>query len=273
MKMRNTPGHAPNARTLLVAAACAFAPMAAHADDDKIVTDRPDLVESSEVVGKGRFQLETSALLERDRNDTSNDRTWSTPTLLRYGVTDRVELRVETDGRTVEHSTDMFSGERSTLAGYADISLGAKWHALDAQGNMPSVGVLLHADLPSGSHGLRGHGLRPSLRVAAEWELPAEMSLGVMPGMGTDSNDDGARYGFASFGVVLDKDFSERLRGLVEIATPQIASSKNGGTMATLDVGVAYLLTKNCQIDTMVSRGLTSHSPDWSWTIGLSFKL
>jgi hypothetical protein len=36
----------------------------------------------------------------------------------------------------------------------------------------PSLGVLLHADLPSGSRELRGHGVRPSLRLAAEWDLP-----------------------------------------------------------------------------------------------------
>jgi hypothetical protein len=270
-----TPRRALRARKLLPTAACALASMAVQAadKDDKIVTDRPGFVESSQAVGKGRFQIETSGLLERDRNDTSSGRTWSTPTLLRYGVSDQVEMRIETDGRTVQHSTDLLSGERSTLAGYADTAVGAKWHVLDARGDGPSVGVLLHAKLPSGSRGLRGHGVRPSLRVVGEWELPGQMSLGVMPGLGIDSNDVGARYSFASFGVVLGKDFSDRLRGQAEIATPQIAHDKNGGTVANLNVGAAYLLTKNCQVDTMVSRGLTSRSPDWSWTIGLSFRL
>jgi hypothetical protein len=51
--------------------------------------------------------------------------------------------------------------------------------------------VLAHADLPSGSRALRGEGVRPSLRVSAEWDLPADLSLGVMPGIAVDRNAQG----------------------------------------------------------------------------------
>ena len=77
-----------------------LAPLSAIAADDGIVTDRPDFVESSNVVGRGRFQIETSVLAERDKSDGVRARTYSMPTLLRYGVGDVLELRVETDGRT-----------------------------------------------------------------------------------------------------------------------------------------------------------------------------
>jgi hypothetical protein len=259
---------------LLLAALCGLAPLAAHAaDDDTIVTDRPDFVESSQVVGKGRAQVETSILLERDRHDDTRERTLSTPTLLRFGVSDTLELRLETDGRVVARTTDLPSGARSTMAGYADTSFGVKWHLADQQDLAPSVGVLVHADLPSGSSALRGAGVRPSLRFSAEWELPAEMSLGVMPGIALERNDAGARYSHGIFGIVLGKGWTERLRGFVELAAPHIARSSNGGTQATFDVGAAYLLSARCQIDTMLSRGLNRRTPDLSWTFGLSYKL
>lgn len=242
-------------------------------ESDKIVTDRPDFVESSDVVGNGRFQLETSVALERNKDAGLKERTFSTPTLLRFGVADTLELRVETDGRLVARTDDLHDGSHMTERGYADTSLGIKWHAVDEAGAMPSLGLLAHADLDSGSAPFRGNGVRPSLRVAAEWELPGQMALGVMPGLLRDKTADGRRFTAGIFGIVLGKEWSERWRSFVEVAAPQIARAKNGGTVATFDVGAAYLLTERCQLDSAISRGLNRNTADWSWTVGLSLKL
>lgn len=94
-----------------------------HAGDDQIATDRPDFVGSSDVVGKGRFQVETSFARERDGSGAQRLHTTSTPTLLRAGVPDTLELRVESDGRM--HAWDGSGSHR----GYADASIGVKWHA------------------------------------------------------------------------------------------------------------------------------------------------
>jgi hypothetical protein len=256
------------AKTCLASIAL-LAPLSAVAgDDDGIVTDRPDFVESSNVVGRGRFQIETSVLAERDKTDGVRARTYSMPTLLRYGVGDVLELRLETDGRTVQHA----NGE-GTSAGYADTALGVKWHVQDEAPGRPSVGVLLHADLDSGSRAWRGQGVRPSLRVAAEWELPGDLSLGVMPGIGRERTDDGKRYGYGILGVVLGKELTPTWRAFVEVAAPQIARSANGGTVATFDTGMAWLLSDRCQLDTMLALGLNRRTPDAALTVGLSFKL
>ncbi len=255
--------------SFLLAALISGAIPAAHAQD-AIATDRPDFVESSNVVGDGRLQIETSLLLERDRQGAVRERTAATPTLLRYGIGDEFELRIETDGRLIQrHSAP---GVRDTEAGYADTALGLKWHAMDASGSLPSVGVLLHADLDTGSRALRGQGLRPSLRVVGEWELSNGYSLGVMPGLGVERDQDG-RYRYAILGVVLGKSINERLRGFVEVAMPQIARSAHGGTQASLDLGAAYLLSDNVQFDAMLAYGLNRRTPDMAVTVGLSFKL
>ncbi len=94
----------PRLANTCLASLALLAPLSAIAGDDGIVTDRPDFVESSNVVGRGRFQIETSVLAERDKSDGVRARTYSMPTLLRYGVGDVLELRLETDGRTVQHA-------------------------------------------------------------------------------------------------------------------------------------------------------------------------
>jgi hypothetical protein len=256
--------------SLLLAALCL--PFAAHAaDDDAISTDRPDFVESSQVVGKGRFQLETSVQWERDRHADPQTRTLSTPTLLRIGIGESTELRIETDGRNLVRT----SGE-GTVAGYADTALGLKWHLADQQGEgfgAPSLGVLLHADLPSGSSNFRGHGVRPSLRLAAEWDLAGGYSFGVMPGMAQERDDDGRRYGYGILAATFGKEFNERVRGFVELAAPQIARAGHGGTQASFDTGLTYLVNKDVQVDVALTHGLNRRTPDLSLGLGLSIRL
>lgn len=128
----------------------------AWAADEGIVTDRPDFVESSNVVGFQRFQVETSIAVDRSRSAAERERVVSTPTLLRYGIGDALELLAESDGRISSHNRTLPGGEAERATGYADAALGLKWHVADAAGASPSLGVLLHIDTPSGSRGLRG---------------------------------------------------------------------------------------------------------------------
>lgn len=239
-----------------------------HAQDE-IESSRPNLAEPSNVVGKGRVQLETGLLLERDRSGGGRERTLSMPTMLRLGVSEQLELRIGSDLRTIRHEVE--DGQRATQAGYADSALGVSWHALDAAGSLPSVAVLLNADLDTGSRAFRGQGVRPSLRVAAEWDLPNEVTLGVMPGVGLE-RDEAGRYRYGILAAIVQKPLGERLSGFAEVALPQIARGRHGGTMATFDIGAAYLLSKDIQLDAMFSRGLNSRTPDVAFTFGVSIR-
>jgi len=258
---------------LLLASTVALACAGAHAqDDDKISPDRPDFTNSSTVVGQGRFQVEAGLQWDRERDPDLHTRTLSTPLTLRYGIGETTELRLETSGRTVIHASDPSSGEHATTAGYADSAIGLKWHVADQQGNVPSYGLLVHAILPSGSRELRGQGLRPAVYVPAEWDLPNDFSLGIMPGFGIDHNDQGAHYNYGVMSASLGKDFNERLHGFLEVALPQIARAGNGGTQASLDTGVAWLVNKDVQVDALVMHGLNRNTPGLSLGFGVSFR-
>lgn len=267
--------HAVSASLLLAALGLPFATNAHAADDDAINPDRPGVTETSKVVGKGRVQLETSVQWERQRDDDSHQRTLTSPTLLRIGLGESTELRFETDGRNVIHASDPGTGQHTVTAGWADTEVGLKWHLRDApdgQAGAPSLGVLLHAALPSGSRELRGHGLRPSLRLVAEWDLPHDLSLGLMPGLGIDSDDGGARYGYGIVAAALTKAFDERLHGFVELAAPQIARATHGGTQSSFDAGLTWLLNKDSQLDVQLMHGLNRRTPDLSLGFGLSVR-
>ncbi|MGZ3181168.1 MAG: transporter [Telluria sp.] len=251
-----------------VSACCALALLCASPAfaDDGISTDRPDVTESSTVVGKGRFQLETSFAGERWDHDGVRERNRSTPTLLRYGLGETTELRFETDG-SLRSTVD-----GATASGYADWSVGVKWHLRDAHEGAPALGVLLHVDADTGSAAFRGNGLRPSLRGVAEWDLPNDMSLGVMSGVVIDRRADGGRFASTLFTASLGKDWNERVHSFIEFAAPTIASARNGGSQTLVDFGASYQLTKDSQVDIAVSRGTNRNTPDWGWTTGLSVR-
>lgn len=235
----------------------------AHAEEDPIATDRPDFVESSLTVGDRRLQVETSVAWERD-GDVDG---YSTPTLFRYGLGPTWELRLETDGW---QQFDAPGG--ADVSGFADVSLGIKHHLASSDDGSASLAWLLHVDLPSGARALRGHGARPSFRLVAEWDLSETLSAGVMPGVIWDDDGDGHRYAAGIFGVVVGKAWTEHSRSFVELALPQIANSDDGGTIALLDVGSAWLLSNDVQLDAVYSYGLNDRSPDHALGVGLSLR-
>jgi hypothetical protein len=266
----------PNIPSIVLLAACALACTGAHAQagsDDVISPDRPDFVNSSDVVGKGRFQVEAGLEWDRERDEQAHARTLTAPLTLRYGIGESFELRLETDGRTIVHGVDPDTGERADAAGYADSALGFKWHIADQQGNLPSYGLIVEATVPSGSRSMRGQGVRPVVYVPAEWDLPNDFSLGIMPGVGVEHNDAGAHYGYGVMAASLGKDFDKRLHGFLEVALPQIARADNGGTQASLDTGLAWLVNKDCAVDTIVTHGLNHRTPGLTLGVGLSFRL
>lgn len=248
------------------AALLALTVSAVHAQENDVIdTDRPGLVESANVVGKGRFQIEGGFQVERYSVDGGRQRLSTTPLLLRGGVSENLEFRLETAGRTELDA----NGE---TRGYSDLSIGVKWHLQDGQGMKPSLAGILAADLPTGSADFRGDGTRPSLRLIAAWELPQDFSLGIMPGISYENNENGRRFVNGVFGASLGKQFTERLKGFVEIAAPQIAESEDGGSLVTYGAGLMYLLDNKTQVDFAVSGPANNNAPDYAWTVGLARK-
>lgn len=257
---------------LLFAALSALSAPALAADgpDDAIEPDQPGLVESSSTVGKGRALLETGLGYQRDKSDGVRSRLWSTPTLLRFGFAEDWEFRVETDGYQRLRASD--GGGTVKASGWADTALGVKWHVQDGDGerNTPGLAWLLNVDMDSGSSAFRGHGLRPSLRLTSEWDLPHDWSAGLIGGLYRDSRDDGKHFVGGILGASLGWPIAESWKGYVEVAGDQLASKRNGGRSISAGTGVTWLVDRKLQLDASINRGLTKQTADWVLGLGVS---
>lgn len=261
-----------NNKTFLVLTALLLPSLASA--EDEIQTDRPDFVESSNTVGTNRFQIETSVAYERDKNSDEKTQTFSTPTLLRLGIADNWELRLETDGAFNQKIEDRTSSTSTRDSGLADFALGFKWHQSDADEKTmaPSTAWIFHLDMPGGTDRFKSTKVRPSLRYVAEWEFANDFSLGVMPGLIYDVNDNNDRFLGGILGIVLGKSFSDNLRGFVEFGGQEIMRKKDGGSQLTFDMGLAYLVNPLTQLDIVYNKGLNQYTPDHTLGIGLSVK-
>lgn len=248
-------------------------PTWAGAEPDEIQTDRPDFVESSSTVGKGRFQIETSVSYERDKNNDERTRTYSTPTLLRLGFADDWEFRFETDGFLNQKVDDRNSTDSTRDRGLSDYALGLKWHQNDGdeKANTASTAWLFHLDMPGGTDSFISTKVRPSVRYVAEWEF-GDYSVGIMPGVIYDVNDAGDRFWGGILGAVLGKSFGPRARGFVEFGGQQLMRKQDGGSQITFDTGFVYLLTNLVQLDMIYTHALNRYTPDNNLSFGLSVK-
>jgi hypothetical protein len=221
---------------------------------EPIDTDGPDFVESSEVVPKGHFQYEVDLTSVRNRRSVAHTTTISTPTLLKYGAADNVELRIAPEGYV----------RRDERSGLGDTAIGVKWHSQDRDGSRskPAVSWILHFEMPSGSDQFKGSGIRPSLRSVITWDLPQDLALGLMPGIKYDSGEDGHRFTSAIFGAVVNKRFNDRIRAFVELSASRIAHARDGGVLASWDLGAAYLVHNDLQLGMRTGVAANRNTPN-----------
>lgn len=259
-----------NARPAIALALVTFAAAAAAAENDKLSTDRPDILTAPEVVGRGRFQIETGGLVERKDAPDTRTRTASTPTLLRLGVSDSLELRVETAGYVRERETTFSTGATSYATGYADASFGVKWQMQKAGSGAPGIGWILQAEAPIGSSGVGRGGVRPAVIGLFDWEVTPRLEASVNAGFKWDRDDEGRRYLAPSAGAGLMFAITDRVGVGAEVVARQLASKRHGGNDVVADVHAVYLLTRNVQVDALAGRGLTHDSPKYLFGAGIS---
>lgn len=248
------------------AAAYAAEPEAA----EPISTDRPDISESSNVVGRGRFQIETGVQRAYKRGGNRNENTFTTPTLLRWGLDNRWEARLETEGYTRFRSSG--TGGLMRTSGLSPLAPGVKYHIQDPRegSSRPSLGAIFHLSVPSGSSSFRANHLAGDLKLAADFELGYDWSLGTNFGLLVDRDDRGETFVAGLATASLSHPLTERLRAYAELALNGAAERPLTETVI-VDGGFTYLLNLDTQLDVALGTDLSGRtSPDLFWTVGFS---
>ncbi|MDQ2819680.1 MAG: transporter [Pseudomonadota bacterium] len=218
----------------------------AYADDDAN-PDRPGIADGSSVVGAGRFQMESG--LQREWR--SDDRLTYVPTLLRFGIDDHWEARVEGN----------VYGWQGHDVGAMPVSLGVKYNVQSSDDDgRPGYGVIARVFPRSGSDTFGTHRVTADVRLVADFALSPKWSLNPNIGVAAEEDGDGHQYNTGLFALTLGYAANKRLNVFIDTGM-QSREQRHGGRQVIVDTGLAYMLTSDVQLDASVGRGVHGVTP------------
>ena len=216
----------------------------ALADEPTIVSDRPDIAESSLTVSAGTYQVEQGILVNTVDGETSV----LLPSLHRFGLGHHLEFRIESPIVSMAATNPAFDGA----------AVGFKWHVQDGGtlGQPPSLALYLHGDIsPDGE-------VVPIAKALVDTSLPSNIDLGINVG---GSLTRGVREPKFDYAVSFGRDLTDRVRIFAEGAGSRSLSAREFG----VDAGVLVLLSDNVQWD-MSARQSLQGGAGWYISSGLS---
>lgn len=222
-----------------------FACVAAAQNEDTINPDRPGIADGSTTVRRGVVQVETGVERDDSHDGGATQRDITTPTLLRIGISDAIELRFEGSG--YEHTTPPPSN------GWAPVSIGMKMHLQEenAAAHRPSLGVIGRLFVPSGTGDFRSDRVSGDVRLAADLDLSEQWAIN--PNLGVAWNGD-ERFAAALAALTVQYNFSSKLNAFVDGGL-QAPEQRHGAASLLLDTGGAWVIGHRLQLDASIGWG------------------
>lgn len=219
-------------------------------EPDLINADRPGIADGSTVVGPKTFQIESGIQAEFRRNGDTREHTLFVPTLLRFGIDNHWEIRVE--GNTYTRVTSFQSTSTTDqISGFAPLSLGFKYHIYDSNNEHQfSLGTIVRIFPAWGSKEFKTQHATGDVRLAADWNFAPQLKLSLNPNIGVAryEDDQGRLFTAGLFAVTLNSNPTKKLNPFIDLGV-QWPEEKNGQTSAILDGGLAYIIGHNLQLD------------------------
>jgi hypothetical protein len=177
------------------------------------------------------------------------------PTLLRIGLTSRVEARLE--GNTFSRDHLSATDGSATNTGLSPLFLGAKIVLYDPKQVGPlQVATIVRVAPPSGTDEFRTDRVTGDVRLVADWQLAPTLSLNPNVGYGSYLASDGTRLPVAIGALTLSWQPTPQWNPFVDVAYQSREDA--GGTWAAIaDAGLAYIIGCDLQLD--VSAGQNLH--------------
>lgn len=223
----------------------------------EIVTDRPDQTESSVTVGKNNFQIESGVLYQKIDNSNSFI---GPSTLLRYGITNGIELRFVSQYESTKIGLD---GGDIKYSGFNDLEFGAKFQLLKKEDVNTEMAFLSHVIIPTANENLTSNQVGVVSKLSISHTITDKIGLGYNIGYDYVAQQSSLTYSFA-----LGFQLSNSIGFYIE---PYGKWDESNNYESNFDVGFSYLVNDNFQLDASYGFGLNNDmqylSTGFSWRI------
>lgn len=238
---------------------------------DFINPDRPGIADGSNVVGRRHFQFELGVQQEFRKDSGVSTRTTFIPTLLRFGIDDRWEARIEGNNFTFQRTSDPTAGVSNT-AGLPPFSFGFKYHFQDQPGprKKPSLATIFRLFPASGSGDFKASHTTGDMRLVADWAMSDQWSLNPNIGIGVYEDRSGRTFATGLSAITLNYNPTPRINPFIDMGL-QAPEERNGRSSLIFDAGIGYLTSRNVQLDISYGTGVLGRSaPHPFWSAGVS---
>ncbi|MGP7796362.1 transporter [Sphingomonas sp. CLY1604] len=253
------------------AALLAAAPAAAQLRE--YCPERPGLDTPACIVDKGHVSLETGVVdwtLDR-QPDSRTDTITIAQTLVRLGVTDRLEVRASWEPFGHERVRDVASGAIDRADRVGDAVLGLKASLLHPDGQGLAIAVLPSVSLPVGRVPIGAGGVGYSLLLPVSYDLSDTVRIDATPSVRGLPNDETPghhlRYGSAG-GVTVKVTKAVSLSAEAQVVRD--AEPGDHTTRARTALSVAWQPQDDWQLDLFGIAGLNRDTPDLELSAGIA---
>lgn len=224
---------------------------------------RTQEVSDTDVTRPGNVRIEIGGTYAHNDDGGSETDTWQGPaTLLRTGITEHLEARLEWSGiQQVETHTNGDDHDRGAL----DAAVSAKYLLTEETSSAPRTAVLAGTTLPVGEADFSSERFDPQVLGIASKSLSERISMEAHAGVAwaTSESATGDRDTLASFTYATTAyySFNESWSTFVELFG-SVPINDSGGPSNSADVGVIHVINEHVELDAWIGRGLSDDADD-----------
>lgn len=245
---------------------------------DEIETDRDSFTPATTTASRGRLIAETAYSFIDNRGIKE---THSLPELiLRYGISDRVELRLgwnyEVGGvgnatTGLDASDEDPTRTRASLIREYTLAYGAKVRLTDQAGWRPQSALILQGFTPTGGSTGAGTASQLVATYAAGWQFANRWKFDAAMRYGTGS-EDGDSFNSWAPSAVLKVPLGEKWAAHVEYFGIMTTGKERNTTQQFVSPGLHYLVTSDLEVGFRLGWGLNHQSARFFSNVGLGWR-
>jgi hypothetical protein len=228
-----------------------------------IRTPGPDLANfpnSAFTLPQGQSYIELAPFNFSRRSADGSPTQFGAGYLLRYGLTNDFELRLLSDGYTVERGSGGSSGMSPQVLDF-------KWHVCDEnrEAHLPAFGVEFALQTNWAKRAFRG-GTQPALSLNFDQTLPLDIAFEYNVGVFSQNSDEGKRQAQAALSWALQKEVVSDIAFFVNGYT----NTGQGRPTSAVGAGLQWTPTSRLALFSNLSGGLTQATSKFSALVGFA---